>query len=78
MALTLGKCPEGPDVASYRKRPIYNDALICGQPVYPFQKVWSFKEVKNMVGGGKTLTSDGGSTKVEITRVSGMKTYIGI
>ena len=78
MDLALIKCPDMNNVQEdYRKRLHFNDALICGKPILPPQKVWKFKETKNILGR-KTLTPNHGSENVEIPWVQGMKPYLGI
>jgi hypothetical protein len=77
MDLKFVKCPDMDEIKEdYRKRSHLNDALVCGKTILPPQKVWKFKETKN-IRGIKTLTAHGGADKVPIPWVQGMKPYIG-
>jgi len=77
MDLRLNACPDMNEVEEdYRKRQYLNDALICGEPIPPPQKVWEFTETTNILGR-KTLRPNGGSVNVEIPRIQGMKEYLG-
>ena len=69
-------CPDMDEVEDYRKRSDLNDALVCGKPILPPQKVWKFKETKD-IRGTKTLTANAGAEQVLIPWVQGMKPYLG-
>ena len=77
MDLKFIKCPNMDEIKEdYRKRPHLNDALVCGKTILPPQKVWKFKETKD-IRGKKTLTANVGAEKVPIPWVPGMKPYLG-
>ena len=79
MDFELVECPDMNKVQEdYRRRPFkrMNDALICGKPIPPPQKVWKFKETKDILGR-KKLENNGGAENVPIPKVQGMKEILG-
>ena len=76
MDLRVLKCQDSLEFAfKYESRGFFNDALICGKPIYSPQNFWTFEKIRKF--GKPNEFKSRGSKNVEITRVGGMKAFIG-